>query len=114
MVDDDRPQDSLPLKIEDRDGDGGRVIALSGELDFASSEALHLALRRAEASRPEWILIDLEGVRFIDSTGLRALLTATKRAEASSYRLSLTRGTGYVADMFRLTALDQTLPFIDD
>jgi hypothetical protein len=39
------------------------------------------------------------------------ILRATRRAERTGERLRVTRGKGYVADMFRLTALDRTIPF---
>lgn len=99
------------LQIEaGRDGDT-YTIRLSGELDLGNSELLDEALVEAEATDASRVLLDVEELRFIDSTGLRVILRATRRAEWSGDRLRLTRGRDYVADMFRLTALDRTLPF---
>ncbi len=50
---------------------------------------------------------------YIDSSGLETLLAASRRSASNGGRLQLTRGKGHPADMFRLTALDQTLPFTD-
>jgi anti-anti-sigma factor len=91
--------------------DGTYLLTLRGELDAGGVPDLDRELERAESATPERILIDLDRVEFIDSTGLRTLHEAAKRAERESYRLQMTRGTGFVADMFRLTALDKTLPF---
>ena len=87
------------------------TIRLSGELDLGNSEQLDAALLEAEASDASRILLDVDELRFIDSTGLRVILQATRRAERTGGRLRVTRGKGYVADMFRLTALDRTIPF---
>ena len=89
------------------------VIRLDGELDLAGCPGLELALEEAEASQGGRIILDLERVTFIDSTGLTALLSAGRRSAANGNRLEITRGGGQVADMLRLTALDQTLPLID-
>ena len=58
------------------------------------------------------IVVDLDGLRSIDAHGLQAPLTASRRS-ASNGRLRLTRGTGEVSRIFRLTMLDLTLPFTD-
>lgn len=93
-----------------REGDQ-YTIRLGGELDLDNVERLDQALLEAEASDAALILLDVDDLRFIDSTGLRVILRATRRAERTGHRLRLTRGRDYVADMFRLTALDRTLPF---
>jgi anti-anti-sigma factor len=87
------------------------TIRLIGELDLGNADRLDQALVVAEDTDAPRVLLDVEELRFIDSTGLRVLLMATRRAEQTGHRLRLTRGKDYVADMFRLTALDRTLPF---
>ncbi len=67
----------------------------------------------AEQSRASRIILDLEELTFIDSSGLEVLLRASRRSASNGSRLQLTRGKGYPAEMFRLTALDQTLPLTD-
>jgi anti-anti-sigma factor len=95
-----------------REGDT-YVIRIAGELDLGNYERLDQALLDAEASDAPRILVDLDRLVFIDSTGLQVILKAARRAEGSGDRLRITRGKEYVADMFRLTALDVTLPFED-
>ena len=58
-------------------------------------------------------MVDLDGLSFIDAAGLRVLVGAARRSADNGDRLSLTRGTGEVSRMFRLTLLDLTLPFAD-
>jgi anti-sigma B factor antagonist len=94
------------------DGDEYR-IRLSGALDVAACEDVIAAIWLGESSDAGRIIIDVDGLEFIDSTGLRLLLAAKRRSELTGRRLGFTRGNGYVADMFSYTALDQTLPFVD-
>ena len=99
------------LEIETAEEDGTYVIRLSGELDLSACEAVDAELHRAEAGAAKRILLDVNALEFIDSSGLQVILRAKRRADRSGRRLRVTRGTGHVADMFRLTALDMTLPF---
>lgn len=99
------------LEIEAGLEDDTYVVRLSGELDIANCEAVDAAIRQAEASAAKKILLDVDALSFIDSGGLQMILKAKRRADRHGHRLLVTRGTGHVADMFRLTALDMTLPF---
>ena len=85
---------------------------LLGVLEGASVQQFEDALGAAERTDASTILVDVNGLAFIDSRGLQAILSAKRRADSDHDRLRLTRGTGHVADMFRLTALDQVLPFV--
>jgi stage II sporulation protein AA (anti-sigma F factor antagonist) len=101
------------LEIETAQSDGTYVIRLHGELDLSNCDAADRALLQAEQTQADRILLDVDGVKFIDSSGLQVILRAKRRSDASGQRLRITRGRGHVADMFRLTALDMTLPFAD-
>lgn len=68
------------------------VITVSGELDLASADQLDEAVRHAEESTTtRWIVVDLEDVSFLDSTGLSMLLEARKRARENGNRLRFVR-----------------------
>ncbi len=104
------PERQLDIRTE-RDGDAC-VVRLVGELDLAGTDLTDQALAAAEASDAASILIDIDGLEFIDSHGLRTLLRAQRRdADAGRGRLRVTRGTGHVAELLRITAIDQSLPF---
>jgi anti-anti-sigma factor len=101
------------LEIKARIEGGTFLIELSGELDMNTRAEFDRVLAEAEASDAGRILIDLDQLQFVDSTGLQGILAAKRRLATQPDRLRVTRGTGFVADMFRLTALDKTLPFAD-
>jgi anti-sigma B factor antagonist len=100
------------LRIETVPGPDACWIRIRGELDLAGCPGLELVIGEAEQTQARRIILDLEQLRFIDSAGLGALLNASRRSASNGGRLRITPGTGHVADMFRLTALDKTLPLL--
>jgi anti-sigma B factor antagonist len=98
--------------IEVTEGDGCSVIRIKGELDLAQRPRLDHALAGLEAGKPDQLLIDLDGLTFIDAAGLYCLEAASTRSAAGGSETRMTRGRGDVARMLHLTSLDQTLPFI--
>jgi anti-sigma B factor antagonist len=97
----------------DRDG-VVHTICVEGELDLASAERLERELTRVEATDVLSIILDLSGLTFIDSTGVRLLLSANARSRADSDRLALLRGPAAVQRVFQLTGILDRLPFADD
>jgi anti-sigma B factor antagonist len=88
------------------------VVRIAGELDLFECPRLVRALREAEATHAPWILLDLEGLTFIDAAGLGVLVVAWRRSLADGNRLKVTHGRGGVADLLCLTALDTKLPSV--
>lgn len=67
--------ESLSVEV----GDDG-VIVVRGDIDMAGGPVLDTVLRPMEGTDP--IVIDLTDVSFIDSSGLRSLLDAARRAHS--------------------------------
>ncbi len=95
-----------------REGDV-HTITLAGEMDLANAAAVERELRHAEATDARTILIDLSGLRFMDSTGIRLLIAADARSRADSCRLTLTRPPAAVARVLCIAGVDELLPFDD-
>ncbi len=74
--------DVLSVSISD---DG--AIVVHGDIDIAGGPVLEAAIVRPEQTFP--IVIDLEDVFFIDSSGLRSLLGASRKAKASDSHVAL-------------------------
>ena len=101
------------LTIDAESQPGACVIRMTGELDLGGCPALESALREAERTKAERIIVDLEALAFIDSVGLGTLLKTSRRSASDGNRLEITRGKGHPAKMFRLTGLDAVLPLTD-
>ena len=64
------------LEVTERQEAGVRVLDVTGELDINTAPALCLRLEAARHGGSPRVLVDLSGLEFCDSTGLRALIMA--------------------------------------
>jgi anti-sigma B factor antagonist len=99
---------SLSIRSE-REGDA-HVIGLLGELDIDGASAVEEELLAVEASDAATIVVDLGGLEFIDSTGIRLIVMAAERSGQNG-RLTLLRGPKQVHRVFEITDLADRLPF---
>jgi anti-sigma B factor antagonist len=89
--------------------DGTLVVALAGDLDLDTSPELERFLH-ALAPLPDVLALDLTELRFVDSSGMRTLLSEHGRALDARRRLVLIGVQGNVLSTMRLTGLDGVLP----
>ncbi len=90
------------------------VITLEGELDLASASKLEDELLSVEATKPRRLVIDLSGLTFMDSTGMRTLALAQRRSLSDGGpELALRRGPHQVQRVFELTGSTETFAFED-
>ena len=102
------------LELDTEQGDSRASLVLRGELDISSAPVLEEALSRLEAGGPPLLVIDLRGLEFMDSTGLRTLVSADQRARDAGRRLAIVRGPEAVDRIFNVTRLDERLELVDD
>jgi anti-sigma B factor antagonist len=89
-------------------------IALSGELDLSSALTFDEEVRRAEERCPRTIVLDLRHLKFLDSTGLRLIMSAQARARKRGCRLAIVEGTDAVRRIFRLAGVERRLDLVQD
>jgi anti-sigma B factor antagonist len=80
------------------------AVIPKGELDLSCVDALDREVRELRAAGFDQIVLDLRQVRFLDSTGLRLLLSLRSDAERDGHDLTLVRGPRAVQRIFELTA----------
>ena len=95
-----------------RDG-ATHTIRLFGELDLASADPVTREIERVERTDATEIVLDLAGLTFMDSSGVRLLLTANARSRADANRLTLLRGPASVQRALELCGVEPMLPFAD-
>ena len=84
----------------------GPVVAVRGELDIEGAPELRTALSDAIEEHPgEHVVVDLEGVDFIDSAGLGVLLGGLERARGAGGDLTLVATGQAVVRVLELTGL---------
>jgi anti-sigma B factor antagonist len=83
-LDDDR---GAEVMIDTRsDPTGVAIVTVSGELDISNAGTLEQAVASITAERPERLIFDLSGLRFMDSAGIAVLLDAAGKVKAVQLR----------------------------
>lgn len=79
---------------------GVNVVKLSGRFDAQSAGQVDEGLQKAVADGGNKLLIEMTGVEYISSAGLRVLLSTAKRINASAGKLALCGLQPYVLEVF--------------
>ncbi len=98
----------MDVTVEPR-SDGVAVVRLVGRLDLASSEAVKQQLVQAVGEGHRQLVVDLDGVDFLDSSGLGALIGGLKVARVARGNLRIARPNDQVRLVLELTTLDRVL-----
>jgi len=102
------------LEVRTEDRNGFVHVALVGELDLSTVAKVQDELRRVEADSPATVVVDLSKLTFLDSTGLRCIVTADERAREEGRRMVVVRGPESVQRVFSITRLEERLEMVDD
>jgi anti-anti-sigma factor len=100
------------LRIDVRQDSGRVILTLAGELDMASSELLEQALAGEEVLGESMVVLDLQQLQFIDSTGLRVILTTLDRCRERGQEFAITPGSEQVQRLLSVTGVAEHLPTI--
>jgi anti-anti-sigma factor len=98
-----------PLTLETTLNGGTAVIALAGELDLAGTTTLEHELSGLDADA---LVLDLRGLEFMDSSGLRAIAVSAQRAQDAGRRFALIPGAAQVMRVFDITRMRERLQFV--
>jgi anti-sigma B factor antagonist len=88
------------------DPTGVAIVTVSGDLDISNADTLERAVTSITAERPERLIFDLSGLRFMDSAGIAVLLDAAGKVNAVRLRDPSTA----VRRVVELTGLSDVLP----
>jgi len=89
------------------------LIRLTGEFDLSCEQSFEEELARALDAMTSQLVVDLCELSFIDSVGLRMLLTLENRSRTEDFALAVLCGAGQVRDVLKQTGLDGLLPLVD-
>jgi anti-sigma B factor antagonist len=102
----------VSLEVQTRQIDGGvTVVAPSGRLDVAGAPTLKAAIGDAVKVGVPRLIIDMEGVSFVDSTGLGSVIAALKMVRSSKGDLRLAAPNQQVRVVLELTTLDRVFAY---
>ena len=89
---------------------GHTVLAISGELDIATTSGLRDRIAAVLDDKAMPLIIDLSGVSFCDASGLRVLVALRRRADACGHAVALAGPRPNVRRLLRITGFDQAFP----
>jgi anti-sigma B factor antagonist len=98
-----------------RDNGALAVVVPRGELDLSGAAVLEAELERlARDSALRTVVLDLRGLEFIDSSGLRLVILTDMRWREAGRRFALVRGPETVHRVFEITQMNERLEFVAD
>jgi anti-sigma B factor antagonist len=105
-----------PLEVRIEAEPGLVTVVAVGEVDLATADDLLAALCGVVDAKPAVVAVDLAGVEFFGSDGVRCLVSASQYAAAapdSAVELRVVRPSEPVRRVLELTALDTVLTVVD-
>lgn len=100
------------LRVDARSEQDRIVLALAGELDLASSSIFERALEDSAVADAPLVVLDLDGLKFVDSTGLRIILMAHERARGRGQEFAITPGSPQVQRLLSITSVAEHMHVI--
>jgi anti-anti-sigma factor len=97
------------LRIDVREESDRIVVTLAGELDMANAPLLQDAIESAELVAAKTVVLDLQGLTFLDSTGLRIILAAREQCWRRGQEFAVTPGSQQVQRLLSVTGVGEHL-----
>ena len=102
-----------PLDVSTEISKGTATLRLTGELDLAGQETFQNGLGKIESQPLRELFVDLRGLTFIDSSGLRMLITTLRDSRERGLDLAFIKPEGQVREVLEATRLMDELPLVD-
>ena len=94
-----------PFSVDVRRESTRAVVRPHGELDLATAPELEARLTDLRGEGFDDLVLDLRGLSFLDSTGLRLLLDNRQRAEQGGWRFSIVDGDQPVSRVLEVSGV---------
>jgi len=100
----------VDLSLETRDEGDKTVVSVSGEIDVYTAPKLREQIVQLVEDGRYHLVVDMEQVEFLDSTGLGVLVGGLKRVRAHDGSLHLVCTQERILKIFRITGLTKVFP----
>jgi anti-sigma B factor antagonist len=103
---------SAICSLEAEQNPGTLILRLHGEFDLSTDERFQQEAEKVLTGDVGTLIVDLRGLTFMDSTGLRELVALQNRSAAANVDFAVLHNGGTVARLLRATGLDRVLPTV--
>lgn len=101
------------FKIQVDQSKGVLMIAVSGEIKGLSGREFHRAIFEEIQEQDVPIVLDLEGLTYINSMGLRSILLIAKRQQENKAKFAVCSLSKPMREVFEITCFDRIMPVLD-
>jgi len=105
---------SMDLGLDVTEKNGYAVLAVRGEVDVYTAPRLRERLVELVSQGHHKVVVDLEGVEFLDSTGLGVLVGGLKRLRSHDGDLTLVCTQRRILKVFEITGLTKVFEIFED
>ncbi len=98
------------MKITQREYKQAIVLDLVGDLTYDNRGTFKEAVERAKASRCRHLIVNMEQVQFLDSSGLGLMALMSQNLKLSHIRLSVVNPQSYVREIMNLANIAKLVP----
>ena len=102
------------INVEVRLEPGVAVLDMTGEINGFAEEALNAAYAEAESSDPKAVLLNFEGVDYINSTGIALIVGLLAKARVSKRPLVAYGLSEHYVEIFEITRLSDFMGVFPD
>lgn len=103
----------MDLSLETREVGSRTIVSVGGEIDVYTAPKLRDQISELVSDDRHDLLIDLEGVDFLDSTGLGVLVGGLKKVRAQDGSMELICSQDRLLKIFRITGLAKVFTIHD-
>jgi anti-sigma B factor antagonist len=100
----------LSIDVDHHEHPGCTVVIVRGDIDRNSSPLLGATIQELISTHRARLVVDVGGITFCDSTGLRALLSGARTTSEAGGWLRLTGVRGHLERLLRMTDLYSRFP----
>ena len=103
----------MNIEVAEERGNGVLVLLPVGRLDSANARTFESIIMDHIGNGEQHLIVDFSRLAFISSSGMRVLLIAAKRLNASKGKLVLCEMQDHIHEVFHISGFDQIIPILD-
>lgn len=102
------------MQIKERPVPNGVVLDMTGDLTYANREQLKTSVERLRQKGCRHLILNMAGVRFVDSSGLGLLALVAQNFKLTQGKVSMVRPQSYVREIMSLANIPKLIPIYDN